>query len=83
MDGAFVDLWLGEESGFELQDWIDEHRPDLSAKVVLVTGDPSSSEIAKRQHVLGQLGRPILAKPFDLTQLDEFVEQWILQSPSS
>jgi DNA-binding NtrC family response regulator len=76
VDGAFVDLWLGEESGFELQDWIDEHRPDLSANVVLVTGDPQSSEIARRHDVLGQLGRPILAKPFDLSQLDDFVARW-------
>ena len=77
VDGAFVDVWLGDQSGFELQDWIDEHRPDLSAKVVLVTGDPASSEIAKRQHVLGQLGRPILAKPFDLSELEEFVAGWV------
>jgi len=74
--GAFVDIWLGDESGFELQDWIDEHQPDLSANVVLVTGDPSSSEIAKRHNVLGQLGRPILAKPFDLSQLEDFVASW-------
>jgi DNA-binding NtrC family response regulator len=68
VDGAFVDLWIGGESGLELREWIDKHRPDLSANVVLVTGDPGSS---------GQLGRPILAKPFELTELDAFVARWM------
>jgi len=74
VDGAFVDLWLGEESGLELQEWIEEHRPDLSPNIVFVTGDvgagdPSASPLAA-------LGHPILAKPFDLQQLDEFVAGW-------
>ena len=74
VDGAFVDLWLGGESGLELRDWIDEHRPELSANVVFVTGDPGA-DTAGRGPLAG-LGRPVLAKPFDLQQLDEFVDGW-------
>ena len=66
VDGAFVDLWIGGESGLQLRELIDEHRPDLSDHVVLVTGDPHSSPT----------GRPVLAKPFDLAALDAFVERW-------
>jgi two-component system response regulator PilR (NtrC family) len=75
VDGAFVDLWLGDESGLELQDWIDEHRPELSPNVVFVTGDLALGNGVGGP--LAQLNRPILAKPFDLEQLDEFVAGWL------
>ena len=74
IDGAFVDLWLGDESGLELRDWIDAHRPDLSRNVVFVTGDPGADTAGRGR--LGDLGRPVLAKPFDLQELDQFVAGW-------
>jgi DNA-binding NtrC family response regulator len=81
IDGAFVDLWLGDESGLELQDWIDENRPELSPNVVFVTGDLSASDSAIS--ALGALDKPILAKPFELQQLDAFVARWITLPPLS
>jgi DNA-binding NtrC family response regulator len=75
VDGAFIDLWLGDESGLELQDWIDEHRPELAPNVVFVTGDLVIGDGVGGP--LAQLGHPVLAKPFDLEQLDEFVARWI------
>ena len=74
IDGAFVDLWLSGESGLELQDWIDEHRPELSANVVFVTGDPGADNTGRGP--LAGLGHPVLAKPFDLQELDQFVAGW-------
>lgn len=71
VDGAFVDLRLGEESGLELQRWIDQHHPELSRKVVLVTGEAGASYPA------GEVARPILAKPFDLRKLDELIAAWV------
>jgi len=78
VDGAFVDLWLGGESGLELQDWIDEHQPHLSANIVFVTGDIGFGESENR--ALAKLGRPVLAKPFELVDLDAFVQAWVAQS---
>jgi DNA-binding NtrC family response regulator len=80
IDGVFVDLWLGEESGLELQDWIDENRPDLSNNVVFVTGDTAAAWDANSR-ALGARGRPVLAKPFDLKHLDAFVERWLESRP--
>ena len=74
IDGVFVDLWLGDESGLELQDWIDENRPALSSKVVFVTGDAGAGANSLRSLVA--LGRPILAKPFELQELDARVAAW-------
>jgi DNA-binding NtrC family response regulator len=75
IDGAFIDVWLGAESGLELQDWIEEHRPELSLRIVFVTGDLGASEIARSS--AGKLGRPVLAKPFELQELDTFVHSWM------
>jgi DNA-binding response OmpR family regulator len=81
VDGAFVDLWLGDESGLELQDWIEENRPELSPNVVFVTGDVAAGE--STNHALAALGKPILAKPFDLKELDEFVRRWVSPRPNT
>ena len=78
IDGAFVDLWLGGESGLELQDWIDEHQPHLSENVVFVTGDSGFGE--SECPALAKLGRPVLAKPFELIELDAFVQRWVAKS---
>ena len=75
--GAFVDLWLGKENGRELQNWIDENRPGLSPNIVYVTGDITACEAS--QSPFGTLQRPVLAKPFELQQLDDFVDRWMRQ----
>jgi DNA-binding NtrC family response regulator len=74
IEGVFIDLWLGEESGLELQAWIDENRPELSMNIVFVTGDIAADGSATDRP--GTLGRPVLGKPFDLKQLDEWVTKW-------
>ena len=78
IDGAFIDLWLGNESGLELQDWIDEHRPDFAANVVFVTGDVPTTDAAQR--ALGALGRPVLGKPFNLEELEIWAARWGAQN---
>lgn len=74
IDGVFVDLWLGTESGFELQAWIDEHVPQLARRVAFVTGDVTPDEpIASR---LEDLGLPVLAKPFEFAAVEARVAEW-------
>jgi DNA-binding NtrC family response regulator len=75
IDGLFIDLWLGDESGLELLAWVDEHRPELSSNIVFVTGDIAAE--ASPNHSAQPLGRPVLGKPFDLRQLDDFVKGWM------
>jgi DNA-binding NtrC family response regulator len=74
IDGVFIDLWLGDESGIELQAWIDENRPELSTKVVFVTGDIAADGVPSQS--TQPLGRPVLGKPFDLRQLEDLVRSW-------
>ena len=79
IDGAFIDLWLGDESGLELQDWIDEHRPEFASNIVFVTGDALSGDSSSR--ALGTLGHPVLGKPFDLQELELWAERWGSREP--
>jgi len=79
IDGAFIDVWLGDESGLELQDWIEDNRQELSPRIVFVTGDPGARELA--QCSVGKLGHPVLTKPFELQELDAFVRLWMDGSP--
>ena len=71
--GAFVDVWLGRETGFDLYAWIATHRPQLRERVVFITGDivpgAQSSD-------LQALGRAVIAKPFEFDELDLYVRQW-------
>ena len=70
-DALFIDVWLGDESGFELMSWIEETRPELAGRVTFVTGELADAGRADR--VWRTLGRPVLQKPFDFAQLEQFV----------
>jgi DNA-binding NtrC family response regulator len=74
VDGAFIDLWLVDGSGFELYAHIGEHYPALAPNVVFITGDIVPAETTTAQ--LAMFGRPVLFKPFDLSELDRFVALW-------
>jgi DNA-binding NtrC family response regulator len=70
-DTLFIDVWLGTESGFELMSWIEDHHPGLADRVTFVTGELAAAEQGDR--VWRTLGRPVLQKPFDLVQLEQYV----------
>lgn len=74
IDGAFIDVWLGRETGFDLYAWIVEHKPMLRDRVVFITGDilPGVAE----GNGVQALGRAVIAKPFELEDLDLYVRQW-------
>lgn len=75
-DGAFLDVWLGDGTGFELHGWLESHLPALARRVVFVTGNiVEGVDDAGRR--LRALGRPVLAKPFGLRELDPHVARWI------
>lgn len=74
VDGVFVDLWLGGESGFELQAWIDERDPALTKRIAFVTGDVTPDEPNATR--LAQLGVPVIAKPFDFAVVEAQIAVW-------
>ena len=74
VDGAFIDIWLGNESGFDLFEWIDMHKPRVAEHVVFVTGDIIRDDEVEQSLIA--LERPVLAKPFELGELERIVSSW-------
>ena len=74
VDGAFIDIWLGSESGLELFEWIEMNQPDVAANVVFVTGDVIPDRPV--QQALDAYARPVLVKPFELSELESIVRGW-------
>ena len=72
--GLFIDVWLGEETGFELYAWIAEHRPQLKDRVVFITGDVAPSVAPGAD--LQALGCAVIAKPFELSDLQAYINRW-------
>jgi DNA-binding NtrC family response regulator len=72
--GLFIDVWLGEETGFDLYAWIAEHRPQLKDRVVFITGDVAPGVAPGTD--LQALGRAVIAKPFELHDLQAYVTRW-------
>jgi DNA-binding NtrC family response regulator len=72
-DGAFIDIWLGDGSGFELFAWLEENQPAATRNVLFVTGDIVSAPAVKE---ITKLGKPTIAKPFDLEELEKYVKKW-------
>lgn len=70
----FIDVWLGDGSAMDLYGWIREQNPRLADATVFVTGD--SLMRAEMHDRLLATSRPILDKPFDLSDLDTFVQKW-------
>jgi DNA-binding response OmpR family regulator len=75
VDGIFVDVWLGADSGFDLVSWLENHRPTLARRVVFVTGDMSLGVADDRK--IRALGLPVLGKPFSVDELDAYAKSWV------
>jgi DNA-binding response OmpR family regulator len=75
-DAIFIDVWLGTESGFELMSWIEDVRGQLADRVTFVTGQLAES-IGDSSRIWQTLGRPVLQKPFDLSQLEAHAHEYV------
>ena len=81
VDGIFVDVWLGTDSGFDLVSWLENHRPNLATRVVFVTGDVSLGAAYDRK--VRALGLPVLGKPFTIDELDTYASAWTRRRDSN
>jgi DNA-binding response OmpR family regulator len=69
-DLVITDLRMPVLSGFEVHDWLAEHRPDLFGRLVIATGEVASQPV---REFLNRTSRPVLGKPFELSALSELV----------
>lgn len=74
VDAMFIDIWLGAESGFDLFEWVDMNRPQLVEHIAFVTGAIVRDSDVERS--LNAFARPILTKPFELSELEHMITTW-------
>lgn len=74
VDAMFIDIWLGNESGFDLFEWVDMNRPPLVDHIAFVTGAIVRDSDVDR--ALAAFARPVLTKPFELTELERLIVAW-------
>lgn len=71
--GVISDIRMpGTVNGAEVHAWIQKHRPELSARIILISGDTANSET---QALLAQSGTPCIEKPFRVQQFISIVEK--------
>ena len=73
-DGAIIDVWLDDGSGFELFAWLQEHHPRVARNTIFVTGDIAANADLGRQ--VRAIGRPVFVKPFDFDELEDTIRTW-------
>lgn len=71
--GVISDIRMpGSVNGAEVHAWIQKNRPELGARMILITGDTANSET---QSLLARTGTPCIEKPFRVQQLMKVVEK--------
>jgi DNA-binding response OmpR family regulator len=70
--GVISDIRMpGEINGGDIQKWIRRNRPELSSRIILISGDTANSET---QILLSESSTPCIEKPFRVQQLISTVE---------
>jgi CheY-like chemotaxis protein len=71
--GVISDIRMpGTVNGAEVHAWIQKHRPELSARIILISGDTANSDT---QALLAQSGTPCIEKPFRVQHFISIVEK--------
>ena len=70
-DLVICDLSMPRVSGRDLYRWLSHHRRDAVSRLVFSSGDVVSHDASA---FLVETGRPVLPKPFELSELSRIVE---------
>jgi CheY-like chemotaxis protein len=71
--GVISDIRMpGSINGAEVHAWIQQNRPELCTRIILISGDTANSDT---QALLAQSGTPCIEKPFRVQQLLTVVEK--------
>ena len=71
--GVISDIRMpGETNGADVHHWIRRNRPELQARIILISGDTANSET---QWLLREQSTPCIEKPFRVQELISVVEK--------
>lgn len=62
----------GRANGADVHSWIQEHRPELRSRIILISGDTANSETLS---LLESSGTPCVEKPFRVQEFISIVER--------
>ena len=68
----------GGVDGADVHAWLSQHRPELAARIVFITGDIANEETVA---MLRKTGAPCVEKPFRVQQFISVVEKTIGKAP--
>lgn len=72
-DGVISDIRMpGSINGADVHEWIRKNRPELTSRIILISGDTANSET---QSLLASSPTPCLEKPFRVQKLISIVEK--------
>lgn len=74
-DVILSDVRMPRMDGLQLRSWITGHRADLSARVIFLTGHAGAGGL---DQAMGQLGCPVIRKPFTLDALHAACRSYLL-----
>jgi DNA-binding response OmpR family regulator len=70
--GVISDIRMpGDINGADVHKWIQNHRPELGERIILISGDTANTET---QSLLSSSTTPCIEKPFRVQQLISTVE---------
>ena len=71
--GVISDIRMpGQTNGADVHHWIQRNRPELQARIILISGDTANSE---PQWLLREQSTPCIEKPFRVQELISVVEK--------
>jgi DNA-binding NtrC family response regulator len=71
--GVISDIRMpGDVNGADVHQWIQQNRPELGTRIILISGDTANSET---QSLLTGSATPCIEKPFRVQQLISTVEK--------
>ena len=79
--GVISDIRMpGSVNGAEVHAWIQQNRPELCTRIILISGDTANSET---QLLLKQSGTPCIEKPFRAAELINRIASLVGDQPAT
>ena len=76
-DCIFIDVRLPVMDGIEFYEWLKEHHPNMTDRVVFTSGDVMARDTID---FVTNTGRPYIAKPFTPLQLKSLINEVVYKS---
>ncbi len=71
-DGIVLDLRMPDLSGEGFYEWLRRNRPQMAARVTIISGDLANPQTIE---ILERIGQPYLLKPFKTAELLAYIEK--------